>query len=480
MENMNVLVATIKEELNPSLLDSYLDYEADNKKALPVESVIEEIVEKYVLIHTKKADIVAERARQSKAYKKKKKRWRDALHSDAAAYDLTERKYPFRDLAQKRKVLDDAEWKQLYGELSFEELEQQRMAEVDAWCDNDEGYFFEFPAIVSKTPTNRYKGMYSDLIREVFGILEACYGSDLKNVSKPYIAEMFENPLFTNSRKRYHPNDREGGITQEVPMRDRQKLIVSISSEVFRLYDGANMKGVTMLDVKDQEILNYLIQLKAADPIEEIGKPLLVENGVLAQMISKQSRPSTNHYKEAERRLIKIAEVGYRLFDRNGENVGYINFLDSVLPREVSGKKYTEIRMGQMVTEAIINKKITWLTANYYNKLTDVTAKLLYQGLMIRRVQMMTKDDDGMPRSRTVIFELEDFLCMVNFGSNNKKENLKKIKTALDDYKRNKDVIEDYKIVANRRVHVTFTPLTDAEKADMQMMPKPDLLPIAG
>lgn len=264
------------------------------------------------------------------------------MRSDAAAYDLTERKYPFRDLAQKRKVLDDAEWKQLYGELSFEELEQQRMAEVDAWCDNDEGYFFEFPAIVSKTPTNRYKGMYSDLIREVFGILEACYGSDLKNVSKPYIAEMFENPLFTNSRKRYHPNDREGGITQEVPMRDRQKLIVSISSEVFRLYDGANMKGVTMLDVKDQEILNYLIQLKAADPIEEIGKPLLVENGVLAQMISKQSRPSTNHYKEAERRLIKIAEVGYRLFDRNGENVGYINFLDSVLPREVSGKKYTD------------------------------------------------------------------------------------------------------------------------------------------
>lgn len=397
--------------------------------------------------------------RKNRDYKaKKKKRWAENLMQYAAC-SYEEKKYPFREIANFKLFASADEWKERFGDFSYEEVIEQKIKEVEQWKFSKNAKMTDFPIIEAFSKKSAYAAFETDVFFEAYNVIYRLFDRTKNKRLRSYVLEMGDAPYFTTSRKKY---DLAAG-TGEIPMSEdgSSKLVFQVNQEFL-----SQMVSLKMMDAKDMEILNYLLDVNPESLMRNL--PIVVETAALAKIVAGNDRPSSLHYDEAEKRCFQMANITYNKFV-DDKQIGAINWIDSVIKRNIEGKRYVEIVLGSRLVGAAITNKISRLPSPAYEKLSNSNAKLLYLPLQKRRILIFQRYDAGEVEMLKTTFTYNDFLMMINFGSGRKAKNYNTICEAFQEYVDKKEVIEHYDTnCASYTIDVYFYPLTDEEKRSMK------------
>lgn len=398
-----------------------------------------------------------------KQVNRKKKRWYESLVIDCSQLPMTAPGYPFREIVMFKKRATREKWNALYDGKPLEQVISEEIDRTREWSEDKKSYFIEFPALDTCTEKQIFTAFETDVLIAEYDILKEKYNNmDLSEYVLSYVDEM-GGAYFSDTRKRYKTKNPGEDYVGEIPITEdgSSKLLVTVSKEAF----GDNAV-ITMLDDRDQRILFEIIKRATMD-ITGADKPILIELGQLAKIISRSQKPTTRFYDEAEKRCYKIANFTYNKF-QNGQQVGAVNFLSSAFLDERDGKRYMRISLGRTVSDAIVQNKVRRLPSSTYDKLENKTAKILVLSMQKERIRACAKAKDEDLECAITLFRYNDFLMMVNFGTGNKKKNMQTIKEALYEMKEKEVAIENFSVdITTNTVKVWWLPFSPDEWKDI-------------
>lgn len=451
-------------DLEPKLKEFYNFYESEiSKSSSGYEDLCTEILTDALDGRSDQLELNRYYNEKKKQWKRKKVRWLKQLKDASTGTSITDADYPFPDIIFLYWKRQD-KWKAIYGDLSLEDAIKEEISKSEAWAENENSFFIDFPAIGSKTPKQRLAALKDDILLSCFNVLKTKYNNmDLSEFILSYVDEM-GGAYFADNGKWYRANDKNKGYVGEIPISEdgSSKLEVIVSKEAF----GDNAV-TSMLDDKDQRILFDIIKRASVD-IASGDRPLLIELGELAKVLSKNGRPTKYHYQEAQDRCFKITNFSYNEFV-DGKQVGAVNFLSAAHLDAIDGKKYMRISLGSTVSDAIINNKVRRIPSASYDSLTNKTARILVLSFQRERIKACVRAREQDPESPAITsFRYNDFLFMVNFGGNNKRKNIRTIKDALSDFKEHEVLVEDFDYNTSSAVFtIRWSPLSKAEWEDL-------------
>ncbi len=398
-----------------------------------------------------------------KQFTRKKKRWLSSLLDSCEQIDKNAEGFPFHNIVVRRQVISRSDWKTLYGNKTVDDIIQEEIDKTKDWAADEDSLFIDYPALASFTEKRVFSAFEADVLISGFLALKKKYPSlDLSDFMINYVDEM-GGAYFTNTGKRYNNDSTEEDYIGEIPMSEdgSSKLLVTVSREAF----GDNT-AITMLDNKDQMILFDIIK-RANSEMSTADKPILIEVGELAKIISKSKKPSKKYYEEAEKRCFKIANFTYNQYENNVQ-VGAVNFLSEARVKENDGKRYMSIHLGSTVSDAIVNNKIRRLPTQEYDRIESKTGRIMVLTMQRERIKAFERFMEGSAQDCSTTFRYNDFLMMVNFGGNNKRKNMQTIKETLGELKDKRITIESFAVdnISNT-VKVWFIPLSEDEQKDL-------------
>ena len=334
------------------------------------------------------------------------------------------------------------------------------IARSKAWADDSGTLLTDFPAIEACTALQVYTAFEADILMSEYQVLKTRLDKlDLSEFMLSYVDEM-GGAYFSDNRKQIkRENDAEEVVT-EIPLSEDppEKLSLTISKEAF-----GDKNAITMLDDKDQRILFEIIRLALADVASGV-RPITIEIGDLAKIISNNPKPNQYYYDEAEQRCYKIVNFSYNKFNEKGERIGAVNFLSAALRGEKDGKACLNITLGATVSDAIINNKVRHLPSASYDVLTNKTARIMILTLQKERILAGVRFRDGIIDECATRFGYSDFLSMVNFGDRNRNKNMRTVKEALTDLRDHHVIVKDFEVSISARIaKIWWEPLTEEE-----------------
>lgn len=463
MKYTDEFIRQIIDEMNPRLYDFYIEFKESSKRYFEgtFESAVTNIVHS-TFEGTIDPDDISKIVAKKRDYKfKKKKRWAATVLADAKL-EFDDKRYPYKDIVRFKIHATEAEWKEKYGDCSFEDVIDLQLQKIEEWRASRNSILIDFPVINTFPIRSIYSAFETDVIFEAYKVIRDVVESGKNESLKPYVMEMGEAPYFTNNRRKYSLDGAED-LVNVIPMSEdgASKLVVVVNKEIL-----AETESFKMMDAKDLDMLSLFLDATTSNMMQ--NEEILIETSALAKIVAGNDRPSSVHYDEAEQRCYRMANTTYNKYV-DGKQVGAINFLDSALKKEINGGRYMSIVVGSRLVNETLNNKISRLPAPAYEKLQKNTAKLLYLPLQKRRILLYHRFCSGEVDVLKTTFSYNDFLTMINFGSARKSRNFNTVCDAFQEYVDKKEIVERFE--PNRSTYtidVYFYPLSASEKKNMK------------
>lgn len=394
-------------------------------------------------------------------YNRKKKRWLDSLLIDVEL-DPKEnpKRYPFYDIWNIYNTTMKDNFKNSFG-LTFEELIKDKVEAAKKWAKDENALLIEFPAIYSLPKKRQYDSFRADLAMDSFRIICNQMNYDISSYTKVYTDDMSSMPIFAPGRRMYHEPEGDDNIIKIIPTSEdgREGLLVSIK-------DKHLVQSFSALDEKDRNILSYITQEALKDPLNTGNVTLDI--GSLARVITNRNSISSKSYDEAEARCYKIVNHTYNYFDEGGKQRAAINLLSGAVQKEIDGKRYMDISLGETLTDAVLNHKLRRIPSRYVDSIDSKLGRIIIFGLQKERVKAYNRYKSGVIAECFSILHYTDFMRFVQLTGRSKGENMRQIKGALTEYIEKGIFIRRMEVNnLNFSAKIWWIPLSDEEYEDM-------------
>ena len=144
-------------------------------------------------------------------------------------------------------------------------------------------------------------------------------------------------------------------------------------------------------------------------------------------------------------------------YEAEGSKI-YFNLFDNIVIKEDAERPYAIAQFGEILSNAIIQKKLISITSASYDVLDNNLSKIICYA--IKREQIANQE------TRVNEYSYTYFQKIVRFKLKNKKKNLQLIQESLQEFVDNHIAIEKFEL-KNGVFIITFLPLSDAEIEDL-------------
>lgn len=358
------------------------------------------------------------------------------------------------------------QWNTLYDGKSLEDLQQERLQDVENWYKNPESFMIQYPGQERKTPKRQFDNYKSDLAIAILATMKRLYNWDMENLTFPVMDDLTDKPVFSAKRETLtrSQNGNKNSVVVFSSEDGRQRTVITFEDAAF-----GNKESTTLFDYKDSSILSYL--LRAAIKYDGTTMPILIEKIKLIRAAygRQDYKPTKRDYEDIDNRLRKLSQAYIETFVDN-EWSGTFHMVEGIEKQDIDSRKYVAFYPSDYMTKQIENNGVSQLPTDLKNKLSSDAAKLLYAPLMVQRVKAYKRiRSQGLSNdSFKVAFQYGHFLRFANFGKGNQQDNHKAIMTVLEEYKSKDIFIQDYSYTQKDKVYtLTFKPLTDIEIQDL-------------
>lgn len=375
-------------------------------------------------------------------------------------------RYCFKSEVLAHNMFTTEQWNTAYSGKTLEEVQMDRLKEVEDWYKQPDSLMIHYPGQERKTPKRQFDNFKSDLALDILSVMKQLYNWDMENLTFPIMDDLADKPVFSAKREVLlrQPDSESNSIVIFSSEDGRRRTVLTFDEAAFDDKDK-----VVLFDYKDSNILSYL--LKSAIKYNGGTLPILIEKTKLIKAAYNNSnkKPNSRDYDEIDMRLKKLSHATIDNYVDN-EWTGSFHMVDAVEKQDIDSRKYVAFYPSDYMITQIESDGVSQLPTDLKNKLDTDAAKLLYVPLMLQRVKAYKKMRANGSKNDffEVVFQYGHFLRFVNFGKRNQKDNHEEIIKVLEEYKNKGIFIHDYKYVAKTKTyHIIFNPLTEIEIQDL-------------
>lgn len=465
------IINEIISNLDSSLVE-YFNENATKNKNYPgsLEEMVRDIIEVDFGSESDSSELQKLLYNKKKNHSKKKKRYYEACKSmvESRAWEIDDiERYCFKNDILNYRMFTPEQWQKLYPNKTLEEVQQERLAEVEVWSKTEgvKGNLINYQGLEKKTPKQLYSNFKLDLTIEILSVIKRLYNFEIEALTFAVLDDLSDKAIFTVKKEKIVKNEENIG-TQVIftSLDGSRRTVISYDSAGF----SDDKDEIIAFDIKDNKILSYL--LKAAMRYEGTTMPIMIEKSKLGKSAFEKKKLSQKDYDDIDRRLQKLSHANIDTYIDN-KWVSSYNFVDGIELVENGGREYVAFYPSEYMNNQIELNAVSQLPTNLRNLLESNTAKLLFVLLMMQRIRSYKKSTvkGELPyHVPSVLIQYEHFLRYVNFGSGNQKDNRAEICKALDEYKEKKIFLKDYTYNSRNKTYtLDFIDMTDIEIQDI-------------
>lgn len=412
----------------------------------------------------------AEKIRRS--HYKKRCRWYDGYKDNVQKYsDISDKRSIFNLYYIQKEVLNSSQWHALYGDVSLDELIENKKTETETWKNTKNSSLITFPLILTKRPAYIYSALRMDVALEIYSIVKKNYSGNLNNFFRTYPKELVNYPLFSNSKK------------SELSVKEYAGQLVSdffpegetYSSPFLRtvIRKGAN-EILNSLDAEDLTIVSMF--LTNIDNNFYSSKEVTVDLIDIARAVYQVDNPSAWHYQQISDRCLNLVACNYQYYDEDHKSGVSFNFFDNVkIPfSEKYSKQTVTVEFGSLLYNALVDHKLVNVTYKNYNALENKLSKICYYALQLKRIELgLSNRTSGSNMIYTFPYSFFQYTAQLRSGG--RRANTRLINEMLTEFCEKKIAIKNF-TYANSCWTVEFSPLSDEEYEDLKFEQTPYII----
>lgn len=212
-----------------------------------------------------------------------------------------------------------------------------------------------------------------------------------------------------------------------------------------------------ILDTVDWQIINKIMSFIDTDFFET--KSVIINKSDLVKLLSKGRRPSSKDYDNLVNRMNYIASLTFKM--KNGEGVYKTSTLFSLIEDQ---EKYI-VKFGDVLYDDIVKNRVINITQKSLLTISDNAAKQLLVDFQNARANIYMNDPSQ--SNRTKVYKMSFFRQKFRLSTKQNTKNKEIITKALNEFKDNHIVIEDFSISVANEAIITFLPLSSSEIEDL-------------
>ncbi len=398
---------------------------------------------------------------------KKKQRWFKSFMNDINFMSMDDNKFPLSKFVQQKAVLDEDQWKILYGSLTLKDIVQRECDKVIKWKENPDTYFIEFPAFDNVSQKQRWNVFKEDVAYCFGNLFRLRYNGSIDNFFRVLPTELIDQPIFSPKSFKIQLNEIANDIYENFYISDDGEMQLRTTIEKKKLTEITP----TSFDPIDLDIFDRVYKNIEEDFYET--RMSIVDKYELARLL--HPHPSKKHYEAINERCLNYAALNYTLYNKEDKNGVSFNFFDIVDTRGmINGKQVVIFHFASAHYNAI-QKKVMQVTSNNYARLNNHVSQILYFTLEMERVALSTqyyKNGESIEDallSKTYNFNF--FLKRIRLPERNKKKNIKTITESLNEFYELGIAIKNISF-GKDDIHISYLPLTQDEYDDLTFRKK--------
>jgi hypothetical protein len=357
-------------------------------------------------------------------------------------------KHPLAHIINLARSLPIDQYATMFGTMEIDEIVEDYKTKASAWKDDPNSLLIMFPGLSTFTNKSIYKSLKNDLIISAWKYIESELAGNIDSYMRMFPEQLLDKPLFSPSSFTLMMDQASNNLLKEIITDDDGKELLEVTVNSGKLTPPKSMDS-SDLKLVNAFISNINMQEFSKDKsvvvdLNTLGKEL-VDYHVGKNVITK----ITNSCRKLVEYNFYYEEAGTKLF---------FNLFDNITIKEDAERPYAIAQFGEILSNAIIQKKLISITSASYDVLQNNLSRIICYAL--KREQIANQETLMGEYSYTY------FQKIVRFKLTNKKKNMQLIQESLQEFVDNRIAIKDFEL-ANGVFIIHFLPLSPAEIEDL-------------
>ena len=414
-------IEELAKHINPAILEFFnkkknlMNFPADN-----VAELIDETLMEYLEGKTSREDLMPIINKIKKSRLQKRARWYKAYNNDIDNMNFDDPKHPLASFISLARSLRPDEYAKLYGDKELNDIIKDKKDAANEWKNDSGSLLIDFPGLYSFTNNSIY--------------------NSLKN--------LVDKPLFSPSSFTLMMETASNNLLKEIITDDEGDELLEVT------VDNGKLTPPKSMDTDDLKLVNaFISNINMQEFSKE--KSVIVDLNTLGKEVVDY-HVGKNVLNKISNSCRKLVEYNFS-YEAEGSKI-YFNLFDNIVIKEDAERPYAIAQFGEILSNAIIQKKLISITSASYDVLDNNLSKIICYA--IKREQIANQE------TRVNEYSYTYFQKIVRFKLKNKKKNLQLIQESLQEFVDNHIAIEKFEL-KNGVFIITFLPLSDAEIEDL-------------
>ncbi len=416
--------------------------------AANILELIDETLMDYLEGKTSREDLVPVINKIKKSRLQKRARWYASYMDDINNLSIDDPKHPLANVVNMARSAPLEEYSKMFGTRDIDEIIEDYKNKASEWKDNPNSLLISFPGLSSFTNKSIYKSLKNDLIISIWKYIESELAGNIDSYMRMFPEQLLDKPLFSPSSFTLMMDQASNNLLKEIITDDEGTELLEVTVNSGRLtppksMDSSDLKLVNAF-ISSINMQEFSKDKSVVVDLNTLGKEL-VDYHVGKNVITK----ITNSCRKLVEYNFSYEEEGTKLF---------FNLFDNITIKEDAERPYAIAQFGEILSNAIIQKKLISITSASYDVLQNNLSRIICYAL--KREQIANQETLMGEYSYTY------FQKIVRFKLTNKKKNMQLIQESLQEFVDNKIAIENFEL-ANGVFIIHFLPLSVAEIEDL-------------
>ena len=346
------------------------------------------------------------------------------------------------------KTLPVDDYTKMFGDKDLDEIIDDKKKAATQWKNDSNSLLIDFPGISSLTNNSIYNSLKNDLIISAWKYIEDELAGNIDSYLRLFPVDLVDKPLFSPSSFTLMMDTASNNLLKEIITDEDGKELLEVT------VDSGKLTPPKAMDSNDLKLVNaFISNINMQEFYKE--KSVVVDLNTLGKEVVDY-HVGKNVIKKISNSCRKLVEYNFS-YEEAGSKI-YFNLFDNIVIKEDVERPYAIAQFGEILSNAIIKKKLISITSASYDVLDNNLSRIICYAM--KREQIANQE--------TFIGEYNYtyFQKIVRFKLKNKKKNLQLIKESLQEFVDNNIVIDSFELKNNVFI-IKFLPLSAAEIQDL-------------
>lgn len=442
-------IEELSKNIDPTITDFF--YKKHDIFKFPCNTIAELIdltLMEYLDGKTSREDLIPIMGKIKKSRLQKRARWYKSYINDINSISIDNPKHPLAPVINMARSIPVDQYTTVFGDKDIAEIINKYKEKAIQWKKDSNSLLILFPGIYTYSNKSVFNSLKNDLIMNAWKYIEQELAGNIDSYLRMFPEELLEKPLFSPSSFTLMMETASNNLLKEIITDENGDELLEVTVNNGKLTPPKSM------DSNDLKLVNAFI---SNINIQEFSreKSVVVDLNTLGKELVDYhvGKNVTNKISNSCRKLV---EYNFS-YEEEGSKM-YFNLFDNIAIKEDAERPYAIAQFGEILSNAIIKKKLISITSASYDVLDNNLSRIICYAM--KREQISNQE--------TFIGEYNYtyFQKIVRFKLKNKKKNLQLIKESLQEFVDNNIVIDSFELKNNVFI-IKFLPLSDAEIQDL-------------